>query len=122
MDSRTVAVATMQLCFTGGVFHRKDGKLRANDFAVMTVHAVFRVFYTGRVVPLLIESGGELEHLSWTELNTVSTPLASVLKNMHQSARDLDLLCIKGRSPEPHISHFSFRGSRSPLSISFPVL
>jgi len=58
----------------------------------MAIDAVIRFFDLRGVVALLIKSDGKLQDLLGAVLNTISTPLASILDDVNHSPRDLNLI------------------------------
>jgi hypothetical protein len=85
-------------------FHRIDGELGTDDFAVMAVDALAGFGDHRRVVPLAVETVGKLEDVLGAELDAVAATLAPVVDNVHHSSGDLDILGIERDSPKCHVA------------------
>jgi hypothetical protein len=82
--------------------YRVNGEFRAEDLAVMAVHALIGLRCLGRVIAFFVKAVGEGEHMHRAELNAVATAFASVFDNDHPTFGDADLLSVQGLSPECH--------------------
>ena len=107
-----------------GLLHRVNGKFRADNFTIMTIHTTILFLYCRRVVTFLIEFCGKLKNIPWTILNTVPASLAAIVKDMHHPSRNLDFIHIKWNSPEWHdLFPFLIKDcNRSALSSSLATL
>jgi hypothetical protein len=84
------------------VLHGKDGKIRTNDFAIMTVDAIVRPLHLGRVIALGVETDGEDQDILGAVLDAIATSFASFLDDMHDSPCYRNLSGIQRRSPVFH--------------------
>ncbi len=86
----------------------KDGKLRAEQFAIVAVEAVIG-FDHGRMISFCIKRLGNFEDLPWTIRDTIPAALASFLYYVHRAPFDFDFMGIKGNPPVFHKTFLEMR-------------
>lgn len=89
----------------GRRFHGEDGEIRTDDFAVMTIDAIVRFLYGRRVITLGVEAVRQFQHISRAIGNTVATPFAAFLNNVHDPSRNQNFIHIQRHSPVFHKNH-----------------
>jgi hypothetical protein len=68
----------------------------------MAIDTVLRLFDIRRMIALLVESSRKLQDFLGAEFDAEPTAFASIVKDMHHAARNLNVVHIQGGSPESH--------------------
>jgi hypothetical protein len=105
----------------GHSFDGINGEIRTNDFTIVTVDAVVRLFHLRGMIPLDIVLRGELEDFARAEGDAIAAALAPLGNNVHDSSRYFDPTRIQRNSP---ISHrvASLSKFQSALSLQTPKM
>ena len=57
-------------------FHRVDGEFRADDFAIVAIHAIIRLKGFGWMVAFLVKTVGKGKDTPGAKFDTITTPFA----------------------------------------------
>jgi len=69
------------------VFHRVDGKLRADHPAESTVHTRRLMHSLRGVIALFVETGTEFQHILWTVFNAETAAFAALINHNNTTVR-----------------------------------